>query len=260
MPCCATLLGGTSLGGNFLPGASLEHSGAAAGVTGLLLAKMQAVQLESPRSRSPDRQPLSQHSLETAAVLSTASNACRRFVGWVFANNFEVVVFDMDLTMGSGHCGDGLLRGDAVEKYIAAASPDFVEAIKVLHRLPGIRLAVATNSDPKEYELPGQSRDTHLLGPDLARELIGRWCPEALPHFEVMVGFDPTLHPGVPPLPGKSVHMRQISDHYKVSFDNMVLIDDVPRCLENNDGWHGILVNSQRRGFRFDDCFAVQRL
>merc|ERR1719510_397107 len=149
------------------------------------------------------------------------------------------------MTMGSGHCGPGILRGEAVENYIAAASPDFVEALCLLARVPGIKLAVATASDPAEYGLPGQSRDTHLLGPDLACELIGRWCPEALPHFEIMVGHDPSFHPDQPKLPGKSLAMRRIAAHYGVDPSRMVLIDDSSRQLETDDGWHGLLVRGR---------------
>jgi len=191
--------------------------------------------------------------------LEKASPQCRRFVAWVMAREIKVVVFDMDLTMGAGHCGTGLELAD-LDSYVDAASPDFVEAATILSRIPGVRLAVATNSDPAEYDLPGQSCETHILGPDLAQHLIRRRCPEALPHFGIMVGFDPELHEDVPRLPGKSVHMRQIAAHYGVPFRNMVLIDDSASRLENTDGWHGVLVRNTSIGFRFEDCFVDDSL
>jgi len=191
----------------------------------------------------------------TSAALKDASPRCRRFVAWLLASKIDVVVFDMDLTMGSGHCGLGLKR-EELGSYIAGASPDFVEAIRVVSRIPGVRLAVATNSDPAEYDLPGQSRESHILGPDLAYELIRHWCPDALPRFEIMVGFDHDMHKGEPVLPGKSWHMRRIADHYTTPFQNMVLIDDTASRLENTDGWQGVLVRDQRTGFHFEDCFV----
>merc|ERR1719329_1525009 len=146
--------------------------------------------------------------------------------------------------MGSGHCGPGLpvaKQGD----YVAGASADFVEAAKVLSRMPGMRLAVATNSDPAEYELEGQSRETHILGPDLAAALIRHHCgPDVLARFEVMVGHDPDMHKDMTPLLGKSVHMRKIAQHFGSRFETMVLIDDSPSRLENIDGWHGVLVRN----------------
>lgn len=188
-----------------------------------------------------------------STALASASPRCRNFIAWLLARDIEVVVWDMDLTMGIGHCGEGIRRGEAVEQYVAGASPDFVEALRVLAQLPGLKLAVATASDPAEYGLPGQSQETHVLGPDLASELIGRWCPEALPRFEIMVGHDPRLHPEEPKMPGKSLSMRRIASHYGTAPSRMVLIDDSPAQLETGDGWHGLLVRG-RQGFSFDDC------
>ncbi|CAK9068405.1 Hypothetical protein SCF082_LOCUS34450, partial [Durusdinium trenchii] len=179
------------------------------------------------------------------------SPGCLLFVQYLRARSIKVVVFDMDLTMGGGHCGEGILKEDA-GAYIAKASPDFVEALRALVALD-FKLAVATNSDPAEYDLPGQSRESHILGPDLATALIKYWCREALPKFEVMVGFDPDLHDD-PRLLGKSHHMRIIAEHYQVPFEEMLLIDDSARNLRNTDGWQGLLVREPKVGFRFEDC------
>eukprot|EP00439_Symbiodinium_sp_Y106_P039165 s2340_g4.t2 len=168
-----------------------------------------------------------------------------------------VVLIEKDCTMGSGHCGGGI-RKEAAAEYIAGASPDFVEALQLLAAEPDIRLAVATNSDPVEYDLPGQSRETHILGPDLAAALIGHWCPQALPKFEAMVGFDPSLpeHADEPMLPGKTWHMRRIAELTGVPAKKMVLFDDAARNLETDDGWRGVLVRDGRVGFQFKDAFA----
>jgi len=188
-----------------------------------------------------------------ATTVAGASPGCQRLLSWLMARHIEVVVWDMDHTMGSGHCGTGILHGAAVDAYVAGASRDFVEALGVLSSLPGLKLAVSTASDPLEYDLPGHSRDTHMLGPDLARELIGRCCPEALPRFDLMVGYDPDLHPEDPKLPGKSVAMRRIAAHFGADPSQMVLIDDSPNALQTTDGWYGLLVRG-RAGFSFLDC------
>lgn len=171
------------------------------------------------------------------------SARCRCLLDWLRSKNIDVVVFDMDQTMSSGHCGVGLRKDSELE------------AATVLHSTPGFRLAVATGSDPEEYEVQGQSRETHILGPDLARELIERSCPEALDSFEVMIGFDCRLHGNKPEDKGKRFHMRQIAQHYQVPFDRMLLLDDASSNLENEDGWHGVLVR-KKEGFRLEDCLG----
>mmetsp|Transcript_29088 Transcript_29088/g.73707 ORF Transcript_29088/g.73707 Transcript_29088/m.73707 type:complete len:239 (-) Transcript_29088:46-762(-) len=181
------------------------------------------------------------------------SARCQAFIEWLDARNLDVVVFDMDRTMSRGHCGQGLPR-DQIQGYLDGRSHDFVEAAKALSELGRHRLAVATGSDPLEYDLPGQGRDTHILGPDLAAALLDRWCPEARAKFEVMVGYDFELHGGNAHDKGKRYHMRRIAEHYGVEFRQMVLFDDSQGCLENEDGWLGVKV-SDSVGFRFEDCF-----
>eukprot|EP00927_Polykrikos_kofoidii_P005704 TRINITY_DN12260_c0_g4_i1.p1 TRINITY_DN12260_c0_g4~~TRINITY_DN12260_c0_g4_i1.p1 ORF type:complete len:230 (-),score=39.15 TRINITY_DN12260_c0_g4_i1:210-845(-) len=194
---------------------------------------------------------------KSSLALEGASPRCKAFLQWVMERGIEVVVFDMDHTMSACHCGSGLPRGE-LDSYTGAASSDFVEAARALCRIPGMKLAVATGSDPVEYDVPGFSRETHILGPDLATALIQRWCPEVLPSFEVMVGFDPRLHEEVPLYPGKTVHMRRIAEHYGgMSASRMVLIDDIQSCLMNDDGWHGVLVRDRSVGFRFEDCLST---
>ena len=48
---------------------------------------------------------------------------------------------------------------------------------------------MATGSDPAEYEIKSRNRCTHVLGPDLATQLIKTKCNErVLKSFEIMVG------------------------------------------------------------------------
>jgi len=185
-----------------------------------------------------------------------------RFVEWLKENKFSVVVWDMDCTMSAGHCGPGLTLAQ-LDEYVAATSSDFVVAVKAVllenvNKSGSFRCAVATGSDPFEYDLAGQSRETHILGPDLATNIIKYHCPETMGLFEVMMGYDCRLHtdaqdPNVN-YEGKREHMRVIQRHYGVPFENMVLIDDSPSSLVNEDGWTGIRVLG-KEGFKFSHCF-----
>ncbi|CAL1169073.1 unnamed protein product [Cladocopium goreaui] len=95
--------------------------------------------------------------LKVLPLEAAFSSRCRAFIAKLRERGIKVVVWDMDQTMGGGHCGEGILKEQAAE-YIAQASPDFVEAVRALYLLD-FKLAVATNSDPLEYDLPGQSRE-----------------------------------------------------------------------------------------------------
>lgn len=146
------------------------------------------------------------------------------------------------------------LRREELDGYVNAVSRDFVEAASTIARAGRHRLAVATGSDPLEYDIPGQNRQTHILGPDLAEAVIRHWCADALPSFEIMIGFDCELHGGAATQKGKRHHMRQIAQHYGVQPHQMVLFDDSDMCLQNEDGWVGVKVRDSL-GFSFEDCF-----
>lgn len=72
------------------------------------------------------------------------------------------------------------LRREDVGVYLNGKSNDFVEAATAIAVFGRHKLAVATGSDPLEYDLPGQNRETHILGPDLAAALIDMCVPSRL--------------------------------------------------------------------------------
>ena len=124
------------------------------------------------------------------------------FINYLKSRDIKCVVWDMDHTMSAAHCGEGLLRGEA-EAYINAVSPDFITLTKELVRQE-FYLAVATGSDPKEYDIPGQSKETHILGPDLARALMETCLePKEIEAFGIMIGYDYRLHGCEPRNEGK---------------------------------------------------------
>lgn len=171
-----------------------------------------------------------------------------KFISFLKKSDIQCIVFDMDHTMSAFHCGEGIRKAEQRE-YIRAASKDFVALASALAVEPKFRLAVATGSDPAEYDLPGQSRETHILGPDLATALINQTCPAfVLPRFEIMVGYDYRLHGKEPTNRGKRYHMRKISKFYNIPFEQMLIIDDSVSSLKNEDGWHGMLVHDRSIG------------
>jgi hypothetical protein len=202
-----------------------------------------------------------------------------RAVSALRASGITVVVWDMDHTMSGMHCSDGLPNAE-LPAYLAATSPDFVELSAALSAA-GFRQAVATGSDPAEYDLPGHSRESHILGPDLATALIrtasgdddgqehgsstDRGAPAGvggrrtvLDSFEIMIGFDYRLHGKKPRDKGKRHHMRTIAAHYgpDVRMEEMLLIDDSRQSLVNEDGYLGCRVRDPAAGFRFSDLLV----
>ena len=135
-------------------------------------------------------------------------------------DGIRCIVFDMDHTMSAYHCGEGIRKTEQ-EKYIRAASADFVALASALSLEPNFCLAVATGSDPAEYDLAVVRAEKHtFLGPDLATALIDQTCPRfVLSKFEIMVGYDYRLHGKDPSNKGKRYHMREISKFYKIPFE-----------------------------------------
>jgi hypothetical protein len=80
--------------------------------------------------------------------------------------------------------------------------------------------------------------------------------------FHIMVGFDHRLHSSKEEEKaevdeqvnrhGKRHHIRLIQQHYGVPFNKIVLFDDSPSSLCNEEGWAGVKVNPAV-GFCFAD-------
>ena len=171
----------------------------------------------------------------------------------------RVVVWDMDRTMCGAHCGQGLPRHRLFE-YVGAVSLDFVALTRLIAATPGMQLAVATGSDPAEYDVAGQSRDTHILGPDLATAVITAHCPEALSAFGIMIGYDATIHEGKDAPHVKTHHLATIRAHYAVEAPSeVVLIDDSGGTLRQAaaEGHATVHVRDTATGFQFADAVVA---
>ena len=199
---------------------------------------------------------------------SHTTRKLQAFLNWIEVCGFMVIVWDMDCTMSAQHCGTGIPK-DRLQDYISSTSKDFITVMNAIaeisetspnNHISKVRFAVATGSDPIEYGMHGNTKETHILGPDLATAIINQYCPKTLPLFEIMVGYDCREHPEdqneTVNIEGKRHHMRLIQKHYNVPFEKMVLIDDSPSSLINEDGWIGVRVKGDV-GFRFEDCVGT---
>ena len=235
--------------------------------TALLIRTMASGPTQAQRARIAEWSTLlAQRGVRTFLTLDATAERreaqCVAFLDQLARWGIRVVVWDMDRTMSSGHCGAGLEKAK-LDDYVAEASMDFVIAAKALAADPRFVLAVATGSDPAEYDLPDQSRATHILGPDLARALLETHCPDAASAFEIMIGFDCRLHGNRSEDNGKRHHMRAIAEHYGVdsadadAMSCMLLIDDSVSSLRSGgDGWRGVRCGVGGEGFRFADVLG----
>lgn len=178
-----------------------------------------------------------------------------QLVSWLRERNIMVVVFDVDHVMSAENSGDGLVLHE-VEDYLRSASQDFVHISQVLAS-SGFRLAVATRADPELYNRAGRSKDTHLIGVDIARTLIARRCPNVLKKIDATIGYDPKLHGNQKHEAGKRYHMRHLQNYFNVPFKTMLLITASKNDLVNEDGWIGILVQDKKQGLQFDDILSM---
>ena len=72
-----------------------------------------------------------------------------KFVKFLKEKGIRCVVFDMDHTMSSSHCGEGLLLAE-LQNYVRSVSTDFISLVSSLALDGAFELAVATGSDPAE--------------------------------------------------------------------------------------------------------------
>ena len=199
----------------------------------------------------------------SSKCLPSSMEKCHAALQWLKEKKISTVVWDMDHTMSGQHCGDGLEISN-LNAYLNAVSEDFVLLSNAL-AFHNIKQAVATGSDPAEYEIKSRNRCTHVLGPDLATQLIKTKCNErVLKSFEIMVGFYCRIHLNnfldgdvVVNRKGKRHHMRRIRTFYDETFENMLLIDDSKSSLINEDGWHGMRVQDPNVGFQFSDLLGI---
>ncbi|CAK0822782.1 unnamed protein product [Prorocentrum cordatum] len=167
----------------------------------------------------------------------------------------------------------GLGAAGQVEGYLArGVSEDFIQAARALSNrgfgLAAVALAAPPPAPPVPPAPPARGwrgapgnapRDPGAdlaAGPELARKLIARWCPQAQPAFEVVLGYDLGEAPAGPGVLGQQ--MQRIAEHYRVPCGKLILISARGRTAKSEDGWLRLAVTDPAEGFRFSDCFATK--
>ncbi|CAK0822780.1 unnamed protein product [Prorocentrum cordatum] len=196
-----------------------------------------------------------------------------RMIAWVHAQDASVVVFDLDGVMSSARRDDHGVPLQEVEGYLArGVSEDFIQAARALSNrgfgLAAVALAAPPPAPPVPPAPPARGwrgapgnapRDPGAdlaAGPELARKLIARWCPQAQPAFEVVLGYDLGEAPAGPGVLGQQ--MQRIAEHYRVPCGKLILISARGRTAKSEDGWLRLAVTDPAEGFRFSDCFATK--
>ncbi|CAL1161707.1 unnamed protein product [Cladocopium goreaui] len=174
-----------------------------------------------------------------------------------------VVVFELDDVMCCRSRGDRGVSLFQLEDYFAGISQDFAEVAPALARR-GYFLAVVIRgfhpanreekSSPSRWwrkEVAEEAKDEFVDGPELARKLIARRCPDALPSFQAISTTQDRK------VDGSSLEdaMQQIAKEYRVPARRMVLFTASNAFEQDGQDktWTGIHVPNPKEGFRHDD-------
>jgi len=139
---------------------------------------------------------------------------------------YKVVVFDMDQTAVSMH-SRGRLKRSEIEQFVSKTSNDFKLIVPALAE-EGIKLAIATHSDEAEFIRDDVDKETHILGEELAREVLRRNFSQQLVKDFFIVAFNPRWRSEgtQPAFREKRFHMRKISEHFNVDPRSILFFDD----------------------------------
>lgn len=165
--------------------------------------------------------------------------------------NIKVVVFDMDQTMVSTHSRGSLPRVLA-NSFVDKTSLDFVHFARSLHSR-GIKLAVATHSDSKEYNFL-KSPDNFIMGDELVKLVLETAVPDIANAFYI-IAYNPAIRNDGHLIDNqnKRLHIRLISQHYNVKQEDCLLFDDDESNVVNNGGSFKAYQVNWKTGFRLND-------
>lgn len=169
------------------------------------------------------------------------------------ANSVRTLAWDMDLTAVQKHSMGSLKRSD-LEDFLKAATPGFVALVPELHRA-GFGLAIATHSDEAEYG-GSVTRETHILGEELARALVNRHFSKEVADAFYVVAYNPSAHEDGKETDNaiKRFHMREIGSHFNAKPSEIMFFEDTPVIVYDcrKVGVRAVQVNP-RRGFQAKD-------
>jgi len=162
------------------------------------------------------------------------------------ASGIRVVAFDMDLTAVREHSRGRMQRGENLDAFLKTVSPTFVELVSELEK-QGVGYAIATHSDELQFKGPIQ-RETHILGNELATELVTRSFPSHIAEKFTIVAYNPRVQPEGENEANKEkrFHMRALMNTYKTTPEEIVFFDDLETVVADcakNCGVHAIRVD-----------------
>jgi hypothetical protein len=148
----------------------------------------------------------------------------------------------MDQCIVAQHSRGRLSRhGNALSGFLDKISPSFGPLARHLHRY-GIHLAIATHSDAAEYNAWGRSEKDFIIGDELAHRVLKHAVPDIADKFFV-VAHNPRVRGNRDPLmTSKKFHIRSIAQHYNLQTTSVLLFDDDPQNVLDNE--NGLLFKS----------------
>mmetsp|Transcript_89362 Transcript_89362/g.208024 ORF Transcript_89362/g.208024 Transcript_89362/m.208024 type:complete len:295 (+) Transcript_89362:49-933(+) len=190
--------------------------------------------------------------------LDSKTPAVQQMVQRLRDREFSVVVFELDgvMCVRPNH-HKRAVPSHEVEDYLQGVSQDFLEAAAALARrgfhLAAIADAVATQPTQRWQEAPGEL----LTGPELARALLTRRCPEAASSFRIVLGSS-SVNTGDQLLASRESQMGQVAAVYGEPMQRLVLFTASRACARDGvNEWTGVLVRDPSEGFRLEDSAAL---
>ncbi|CAJ1351937.1 unnamed protein product [Effrenium voratum] len=176
-----------------------------------------------------------------------------RFTAWLRARQVAVVAFELDHVMCCRPRGDRGISLFELEEYCAGISPDFAEAAAALARRGFFLALVVRGCTPpaapaRSWWRKEEKQPEFVDGPELARKLVARMCPEALGSIKVITSTA---------APESSVEdcIQEITSVHRVPARRVVLFTaskDTEQDGQDNT-WTGIHVPNPKEGFRYED-------
>ena len=194
---------------------------------------------------------------------SNIDSNIQKCVNCLEANSIRAVVFDMDQTAVAMHSRGNLLRIDA-ERFFESATLDFRRLVPELHRR-GFHLSIATHSDEEDFTKGRIANEvnpeTHIMGTELAAELVEHCFPGEIASSFFIVAYNPRPRGQLdnPLNCMKRYHMREIQQHFSVSSKEIIFFDDVLKIVDdcsNHCGVRSVLVDA-KYGFRLTDLMRA---
>lgn len=186
-------------------------------------------------------------------------------IGRLRGRGISVVVFELDGVMCAGRNAAGVPEQE-LEERLQGVSQDFVEAASALARR-GFHLAAVASGPRAAAPPPAPPRARRgggaapaapraATGPEFARALLARWCPEAAPSFRVVL--EALAEAGEQPGARADGGVREIAAFYGVPVEEVALFTACPGSRRSGvEGWTGVLVRDPAEGFRMDDSLEL---